>query len=145
MKQQQTKAQLLQRLLMELAKNSKYTKSIFKKYAAIGAQMHDLDQSMLELETSIHGNMITANPGLTKEKINEYVQSNKMPSKLRPEIENMIREIYGAMHDFSVKIPLFNWMEIKKMDIGAVDVLITYGLVDTRKFMFLFKKGTREF
>ncbi len=138
-----TKAELLQKLVVELSKNSLYSKSIFKKYEKIGLEIRNLDTKLVDIENKLKKEIVDVNPEMTVEKINEYVKTNKIPSKQRPIIEKMISEVYKEMHNHTVNIPKFNWIDLRKMNVGMVDLLKSYGLVDERKFMFLFKTHNR--
>lgn len=145
-KEQGTKENLIRTLVIEVAKNSKYSKSIFKKYAKMGDEYATYSNTIQSKSQKLIGEILIKEDfkGITQDKLIKYMQEDKMPPKLRADILALKGVLINLVNTEVVKYPMFNWYEIRSMQIGLVDLLNTYGLIDKRYIMCFFKQLYKE-
>ena len=136
---QMQKDQFLQTLVMEIARGSKFSKRIWKKYMSVGYAIEKMTKDLEKKSAPYIDGLIANHPGMDRKKLNEYIQSDKMPPKMRPDIEKLKQDLDKLISEYKVQVPTFTFSEMKKMNIGLTDLLYSYGLVDKRKFA-MFKK-----
>lgn len=144
--QGQTKETFIQQIIIQIAHNSRYSKSIFDKYAMSSKEFEKYKVEVANAGSSMIEKALKSEAleGVTKEKLIEYIQSDKMPPKIRPEIEAVRNSLINIVNEKQITLPIFNWYELRKMNVGLVDVLKTYGLIDDRKIKCFFNIKTKQ-
>lgn len=143
----ETKEQILKNIIFEIARSSKYSKSIFAKYLEMNKSFQLYQKSIMtknqqEIELLLAKEEFA---GVTQDKLIDYVKTDKMPPKLREEIIKFKSIVISNVNKEELEYPKFNWLELQKMNIGLIDVLNTYELIDKRKIMCFFKKIYKKF
>jgi hypothetical protein len=146
MQQQDTKEKLLQTFIIEVGKNTKYSSSIFKKYIEMGKEYQRYGMEIQKKSGILIDGLLSKEDfkGVTKEKLLEYMKTDKMPPKIKEEITTMRNQLFTLVNTEKVKYPMFNWLEKRYMNVILVDILNYHGLIDKRKLKCFFKTLYKE-
>lgn len=131
----ETKENTIRQIILNIAHSSKYSKSIYKKYILASKNFEKYKVEVANAGSSIIEKALKSDEleGIKKDKLIEYIQTDKMPPKIRPNVEAIRNSLVNIINEKNISIPLFNWYELNKMNVGLIDILKTYNLIDNRK------------
>ena len=133
------KETLLNLIAENLVTGSNYSPKIEEKYKAIIQELNNLRENVINKGHSLLDVFIEKYPHLEKEKLLSYMETDKMPHKIREELEELRKEIYSIEDDFIIQLPMFTWYECRRMKLRTVLILKEKGLIDKRIFPYNIK------